>query len=102
MRLSLTHIRKQSTSEEAERWPYAIRGYGSYDEMIKANAGLPEADRLDYVIIVTPNNVHYDPVMKAMKAGIQAAAEVDGVVRISAGNYGGKLGRHKMALRGLL
>lgn len=43
--------------------------------MIKANAGLPEADRLDYVIIVTPNNVHYDPVMKAMKAGIAVFCE---------------------------
>jgi hypothetical protein len=38
---------------------------------------------------------------KALKAGIQNARTVDGVVRISAGNYGGKLGRHKIFLREL-
>ena len=40
-------------------------------------------------------------VKKAMKAGIRSASKVDGVVKISAGNYGGKLGKHKIYLRGL-
>jgi formylmethanofuran:tetrahydromethanopterin formyltransferase len=34
-----------------------------------------------------------------MKAGISAAAEVDGVCKISAGNYEGKLGQVKLQLR---
>ncbi len=61
--------------EEAEKWPYPIRGYGSYDEMIAAQAKLPEAERLDYILIVTPNHVHFDPAMKALKAGIPVFCE---------------------------
>jgi predicted dehydrogenase len=61
--------------EEAAKWPYPIMGYGSYDEMIAANASLPDAEKLDYILIVTPNHVHYDPAMKAMKAGIAVFCE---------------------------
>jgi len=61
--------------EEAAAWPYPIKGYGSYDEMIAANADLPPDERLDYILIVTPNHVHYDPAMKAMKAGIAVFCE---------------------------
>jgi predicted dehydrogenase len=61
--------------EEAEKWPYPIRGYGSYDEMIGAQKGLPKEERLDYVLIVTPNHVHFDPAMKAIKAGIPVFCE---------------------------
>jgi predicted dehydrogenase len=61
--------------DEAARWPYPIKGYGSYDEMIAANAALPDAEKLDYILIVTPNHVHYDPAMKAMKAGIAVFCE---------------------------
>ena len=43
-----------------------------------------------------------DAVKKAMKAGIQAAANVKGIVTISAGNYDGKLGKHKIYLKELL
>jgi predicted dehydrogenase len=61
--------------EEAAAWPYPIRGYGSYSEMIAANADLPPDEKLDYLLIVTPNHVHYDPAMKAMKAGIPVFCE---------------------------
>ena len=61
--------------EEAANWPYPIKGYGSYDEMIKAQASLPEEERLDYVVIVTPNHVHFDPAMKALKANIPVFCE---------------------------
>ena len=61
--------------EEAAKWPYPIKGYGSYDEMIAANKTLPEDQKLDYILIVTPNFVHFDPAMKAMKAGIAVFCE---------------------------
>jgi predicted dehydrogenase len=60
---------------EAANWPYPITGYGSYDEMITANAGLPADQKLDYILIVTPNFVHFDPAMKAMRAGIPVFCE---------------------------
>jgi predicted dehydrogenase len=43
--------------------------------MISANATLPEDQKLDYIVIVTPNHVHFDPAMKAMKAGIAVLCE---------------------------
>ena len=61
--------------EEAANWPYPIKGYGSYDEMIAVNQTLPEDQRLDYVLIVTPNHAHADPAIKAMKAGIAVFCE---------------------------
>ncbi|MGD0743725.1 MAG: Gfo/Idh/MocA family oxidoreductase [Verrucomicrobiota bacterium] len=61
--------------EEAARWPYPIKGYGSYDEMIAANKTAPAGRKLDYILIATPNSVHFDPAMKAMKAGIAVFCE---------------------------
>jgi len=60
---------------EAANWAYPIKGYTSYDEMIAANATLPADQKLDYILIVTPNFVHFDPAMKAMKAGIAVFCE---------------------------
>ena len=61
--------------EEAANWPYPIKGYRSYDEMIQAQKDLPEGERLDYILIVTPNFVHFDPAMKAIEAGIPVFCE---------------------------
>lgn len=61
--------------EEAANWPYPLKGYGSYDEMISVNASLPADQKLDYIVIVTPNYVHFDPAMKAIKAGIAVFCE---------------------------
>ncbi|HJJ34576.1 MAG TPA: formylmethanofuran--tetrahydromethanopterin N-formyltransferase, partial [Methanocorpusculum sp.] len=38
-------------------------------------------------------------VNEAMKAGVQAACRVPGVVKITAGNYGGNLGPFKFHLK---
>ncbi len=48
------------------------------------------------------NGVSLDSVIDAMKAAVHAVKRMRGVVRISAGNYGGKLGKHKIHLRELL
>ena len=61
--------------EEAENWAYPIKGYPSYDEMIADQAKLPPEERLDYILIVTPNHVHFDPAMKALNAGIPVFCE---------------------------
>ena len=54
-----------------------------------------------YVPEIVINGVSMESVKEAMKAGIGAALNVDGVVQISAGNYGGKLGEFKIHLREL-
>ena len=44
------------------------RIYGSYQEMFDREKKLPEGERMDFVSIVTPNNVHF-PVCKAAIEG---------------------------------
>jgi formylmethanofuran--tetrahydromethanopterin N-formyltransferase len=47
------------------------------------------------------NGTCLEAVKEAMRAAMQSAQDVRGVVKISAGNYGGKLGRYKIWLRDL-
>jgi formylmethanofuran--tetrahydromethanopterin N-formyltransferase len=47
------------------------------------------------------NGVSTVAVKEAMKVGIEAASRVDGVLRISAGNYGGTLGKYRIHLQEL-
>jgi len=56
---------------------------------------------VNYIPEIVINGVTIEDVKKAMKAGIEAASSVEGVVNISAGNYGGKLGKYKIFLREL-
>lgn len=56
---------------------------------------------VNYIPEIVINGISMDAVRKAMKAGIEAALNVKGVVRISAGNYGGKLGKYRIYLREL-
>jgi len=58
-------------------------------------------NNVKYIPEIVINGISIEEVKAAMKVGINSACEVDGVVRISAGNYGGKLGRHKICLREL-
>ena len=55
-----------------------------------------------YIPEIVINGISLEAVKKAMIAGIEAASNVNGVVRISAGNYGGKLGEYKISLRELM
>lgn len=45
------------------------RVYGSYADMIKKEKQLPETERMDFVAIVTPNHVHFDPAKLALENG---------------------------------
>ena len=45
------------------------RVYGSYEEMIKKEKALPADKRMDFVSIVTPNHVHFDPAKMALENG---------------------------------
>lgn len=45
------------------------RVYGSYADMIKKERELPESERMDFVSIVTPNHVHFEPAKLALENG---------------------------------
>jgi len=61
---------------------------------------VPEGVGCVYEIVV--NGLTLEAVKKAMSAGVKAATTVSDVVRISAGNYGGKLGPYKADLKEIL
>lgn len=51
------------------------RIYGTYQEMIEREAALPEGERMDFVSIVTPNNMHFGPAMLALEKGFDVAMD---------------------------
>lgn len=51
------------------------RTYLTYEEMIKAEAGLPADERIDFVTIVTPNFAHFAPAMMALDHGFNVVIE---------------------------
>ncbi|MEM4701467.1 MAG: formylmethanofuran--tetrahydromethanopterin N-formyltransferase [Candidatus Bathyarchaeia archaeon] len=65
-----------------------------------ADSQLPEDVNSVYEIVI--NGLTLEAVKKAMSEGIKAALNVPGVLRISAGNYGGKLGPYKAFLKEVL
>ena len=64
---------------------------------IVPDSRLPEDVKCVYEVVI--NGLSVEVVKKAMGEGVKAAAGVSGVVRISAGNYGGKLGPYKVFLK---
>lgn len=65
-----------------------------------SDSQVPENVGCVYEIVV--NGLTLDAVKKAMGHGVRAAASNPSVVRISAGNYGGRLGPYKAYLKELL
>jgi formylmethanofuran--tetrahydromethanopterin N-formyltransferase len=53
-----------------------------------------------YEIVI--DGLSFDAVQAAMKRGLHAAATSPEILRITAGNYGGKLGKHHFHLKELL
>jgi len=69
------HQDPEIAMKEAENWPYPIRGWPNYTEMIEKESKLSGNGTIDYVLIVTPNNVHFDPAMKCVNAGFPVFCE---------------------------
>ena len=51
------------------------RVYDTYSEMIQKEKELPEDQRMDFVSVVTPNHVHFDPCMMALDNGFHVVCE---------------------------
>ncbi|MHA1606478.1 MAG: formylmethanofuran--tetrahydromethanopterin N-formyltransferase [Candidatus Freyarchaeota archaeon] len=60
---------------------------------------IPEGVESAYEIVI--NGITLDAVKQAMKDGIKAAMGMPGVIKITAGNYGGNLGKHFIYLKEL-
>ena len=51
------------------------RVYDTYQDMIAAEAKLPEGKRMDFVCIVTPNHLHFEPARLAMENGFHVICD---------------------------
>ncbi len=74
-----------------ERYAPTLRG--------KVELEIPENVKAIYEIVI--NGLNEEVVKEAIKRCILSATRIPGVVKISAGNYGGKLGKYKIYLSDL-
>ena len=51
------------------------RVYPDYETMADAESKLPESERIDFVSIVTPNNVHFPPAKTFLEAGFHVVCD---------------------------
>lgn len=58
-------------------------------------------ENVKYIPEIVINGLNINITKEAMKAGIEAVKDIDNVVSVSAGNYGGQLGDHKIYLNDL-
>jgi len=65
-------------------------------ERLGEESKVPEG--VNYIPEIVINGTSLAAVKEAMKVGIESVADVNGVVRVSAGNYGGKLGKQRIYL----
>lgn len=68
---------------------------------LKLGKGSKVPEDVNYIPEIVINGVSMRAVRDAMRKGIEASSQIRDVVRISAGNYDGKLGEHKIYLREL-
>ncbi len=66
---------KADESIESARELFFTRGYPDWQTLIKAEAALPDSERIDYLTIVTPNDAHFGPADAAAEAGIGVLCE---------------------------
>ena len=64
-----------STESGLEYYLPKERVYDNYQQMFEEEAKLPEGERMDFVSIVTPNHVHFEPAKLALEHGFHVVIE---------------------------
>lgn len=65
--------RSRQTGEALQLHPDRV--YATYSEMIVNEAALPADVRMDFVAIVTPNHLHFEPARQALQAGFDVVMD---------------------------
>src|SRR5689334_4257827 len=65
----------RSKASGADLFLSPARVYGSYAAMAKAEARLPDDERLDFVVIVTPNHQHFPPAKLFLESGFNVVCD---------------------------
>ncbi len=66
---------EKSRASGADLMLPANRCYGSFEEMILTEKSLPDDIRMDFVSIVTPNHMHYEPAKLALDKGFDVICD---------------------------
>jgi len=59
-------------------------------------------DNVNSIPEIVIDGISLDAIKEGMRIGINSVKDVRGIVRISAGNYGGRLGKHRIYLRDVI
>jgi predicted dehydrogenase len=70
---SSTPARSRASGAELGLDP--TRVYGTYAEMARAERTRPAGDRLDFVVIVTPNHQHFEPAKLFLESGFNVVCD---------------------------
>lgn len=65
----------RSKASGADLFLNPARVYGSYEAMAKAESKLPAEERLDFIVIVTPNHQHFPPAKLFLEAGFNVICD---------------------------
>ena len=66
---------ERSRASGADLYLDPSRVYGSYEAMAKAEAARPKPERLDFVVIVTPNHQHFGPAKLFLESGFNVVCD---------------------------
>ncbi len=66
---------ERSKASGADLFLPANRCYGTFEEMIRGEAKLPAGERMDFVVIVTPNHMHFPPAKMALESGFHVLSD---------------------------
>ena len=91
-----------SGSKPKESYPWGTTNHrfcSCIKEKIEDTA-VPNGVKSVFEVVI--NGLTLDSIKEAMRIGIEAALRVEGVKRVSAGNYGGNLGPYKIFLQEIL
>lgn len=92
---------QKSKDSGADFFLPAERCYGSYAEMIKAEAALPADKRMDFIAIVTPNHVHFPPAQMALEHGFHVLSDKPATFDLTEAKQLGELVKKTGLLYGL-
>ncbi|MDB6167499.1 MAG: oxidoreductase [Verrucomicrobia bacterium] len=65
----------RSKASGADLFLDPARVYASYEEMARGEASRPSTDRLDFVVIVTPNHQHFPPAKLFLESGFNVVLD---------------------------
>src|SRR5207247_11300582 len=92
---------ERSKASGADLFLSPERCYGTFEEMIKTEARLPEGERMDFLAIVTPNHMHFPPARMALENGFHLLSDKPATFNLAQSKKLHELGRQTCLLYAL-